>query len=347
MPTLCPQGNDDGDSTSPIIHAASPSRATRYPSPTKSPAKKKRGTAKGKKASLRDDRVANHGGRSPGARKKQFEARANKKSFASRKAPTEAADLSNFDAEVEIVNPPANASNIINRSFSNVLALQMEKAMRKKESEADSLTFSRDQMRDNMFKPLQLMKDYIMKQAKIVDKEHAKPQKNNDSHNNNVIAQYLFESIPVNAPSKKISKAKMVSDFIGIWKGLRHVIYDDNAAFTPVRMGKIGTYVALMEQHEQLARQVLQERANDENNGKSMKAPRGESKRKYMEDGATQPDKNHQKCPSCGLFNMHEPPMNKANRKINKVISRQGRSCLQYLCRRCRGGMTVSSNFGA
>ena len=340
MPTL----RSNGDSTSPIIDAASPSRATRYPSPTKSPAKKKRGTAKGKKASyLRDDRIANHGGRSPSAQRKQFEARANKKSSASRKAPPEADDLSdkkssasrkappeaadlsngNDSPEVEIIDPPINASNIINLSFSNALSLQMEKAMRKKETEADSLTFSRDQMRDNMFKPLQLMKDYIMKQAKIVDKELAKQQKGNGNHNNNVIAQYLFESIPANAPSHKISKSQMVSDFIGIWKGLRHVIYDSNAAFTPVRMGKIGTYIALMEQHEQLARQVLQERANDENNGKSMKVPRGESKRKYLEDGATLPDKDHRKCPSCGLFNMHEPPLNKVNRKQNKIIKKE------------------------
>ena len=254
------------------------------PSPTKPPAKKQCPSKSGHRPSFsRDDRLAHHGGRSPGVKKKAAAAKKKKGATAAvslldpdsppaaaRKSPPppppgpiEVLSSGEDSPGVQAANP--HPISIVNQNFDKHLVLQMQKAMNRKEVKDQVHSYGRDFLRDSMFKPLQAMRTHLISQARKVDIALG--------HGQEVLASHLHSFIPTKAPKNNTAKATMVSTFIFIWKALRHVLYHESGAISAQRMSTIESYVAFMERHEQLARAVLNDVANQDSNGKSMKPP--------------------------------------------------------------------------
>ena len=169
-------------------------------------------------------------------------------------------------------------------------------------------------------------KPLLLKKASLVDKE--------EKYEGRLTLQKLLRDAIPNSVAKNISKLAMSEHFVAIWKVLRLVIGHDCVKLERTLTNAIDDYLGLMEQTVAKCEAALEEDLNKDVNGKSLKMPRGEEARGYLEDGALKPPKKYSTCPKCGYDRVHEPPCNvekrKSNRKVDQTWVAQNAHCERF-----------------
>ena len=158
------------------------------------------------------------------------------------------------------------------------------------------------------------MKAHLVKRGKAVDAAEG---------HIGVLQNYLQHVIPNNNAKetpRSIKKAAICNYFVRIWKGLRLVLSHPNGCLDEDRMGKIGSFVGLMERTVSSCQALIENEKVTDCNAKSLKMTVVERARDFMHDGAARPKKAHRLCAKCDLQTTHMPPENKAASKNNTKI---------------------------
>ena len=146
---------------------------------------------------------------------------------------------------------------------------------------------------------------------------------------------HLHSVYPEKVSTARITKAEMAEHFLKIWKVFNLVwTYPDIKVQTrQVVQHDIEGYYTMMTALYSRCKLTIHSEVDSETNEQSMKMPAAERFRGYLQDNATLPEKDFQKCPSCLECYMHEPPENDEIRANNAEEMRKYNEDLDKLAK--------------